>query len=40
MDIIDDFLDKGENSVMMLFTEVFMPLLQQAKYLPSSEEQE
>ena len=40
MDIIDDFLDKGENSVMLLFTEVFMPLLQQAKYLPSSEEQE
>ena len=39
MDIIDDFLDKDGNSVMMLFTEVFMPLLQQAKYLPSNEEQ-
>ena len=40
MDIIDDFLDKDGNSVMMLFTEVFMPLLRQAKYLPSNEEQE
>ena len=40
MDIVDDFLDKDGNSVMMLFTEVFMPLLQQAKYLPSNEEQE
>jgi hypothetical protein len=40
MDIVDDFLDKDGNSVMMLFTEVFMPLLQQAKYLPSNEEQD
>lgn len=40
MDIIDDFLDKEGNSVMMLFTEVFMPLLRQAKYLPSNEEQD
>lgn len=39
MDIVDNFLDKDGNSVMLLFTEVFMPLLQQAKYLPSNEEQ-
>lgn len=38
MDIIDDYLETDENSTMTLFTDVFMPLLQIAKYLPSDVE--
>ena len=38
MDIIDEYLDMDENSTMTLFTDVFMPLLQIAKYLPADVE--
>ena len=34
IDVIDEFLDEVGNSVITLFTDVFLPLLQQAKYLP------
>lgn len=34
MDVIDEYLDEDEKSVITLFTDVFMPLLMQAKYLP------
>ena len=38
MDVIDEYLEMDENSTMTLFTDVFMPLLQIAKYLPSDVE--
>ena len=34
MDVIDEYLDEDGKSVITLFTDVFMPLLMQAKYLP------
>lgn len=34
MDVIDEYLDEDDKSVITLFTDVFMPLLMQAKYLP------
>ena len=40
MQVVDAYLDEDEHSVMSLFADVFMPLLIQAKYLPSSTEEE
>ena len=34
IDVIDEYLDEEGKSVITLFTDVFLPLLQQAKYLP------
>ena len=34
MDVIDEYLDEDGKSVITLFTDVFLPLLIQAKYLP------
>ena len=34
IDVIDEYLDEDGKSVITLFTDVFLPLLQQAKYLP------
>ena len=34
IDVIDEYLDEEGKSVITLFTDVFMPLLMQAKYLP------
>lgn len=38
MDLVDEFLEKDENSVMNLFT-VFIELLQSGKYIPAPEEE-
>ena len=38
MDIIDECLDIEGNSVMSLFTDVFMKLLMNGKYIPQTEE--
>ena len=40
MDVIDEYLDEDEKSVITLFTDVFLPLLKQAKYLPEDAEVE
>ena len=40
MDVIDEYLDEDGKSVITLFTDVFMPLLKQAKYLPEDAEVE
>lgn len=34
MDVIDEYLDEDGKSVITLFTDVFLPLLQTGKYLP------
>ena len=34
VDVIDEYLEQDDKSVITLFTDVFLPLLQQAKYLP------
>ena len=40
MDVIDEYLDEDGKSVITLFTDVFMPLLKQGKYLPEDAEVE
>lgn len=39
IDIIDEYLDQDEKSVVSLFSDVFLQLLIQGKYLPSQDEE-